>query len=116
MHLQKLDLCECSNLRTLPSRMYQMTSLTSLDLRYCSELQQIPRAIRDETDEKCAAAVLDFLRKANSTAVRRVNLFGESVSSHRFHLLAHLFPSLSGSAGSWRRGQDYAIARDRSSC
>ena len=93
MHLQKLDLSSCSNLRTLPSRMYQMTSLTSLDLRYCSELQQIPRAIRDETDEKCAAAVLDFLRKANSIIVRRVNLFGESVSSLRFHLLLISFPS-----------------------
>ena len=96
MHLQKLDLSSCSNLRTLPSRMYQMTSLTSLDLRACPKLQQIPRAIRDEKDKKkCAAAVLDFLRKANSTSVRRVNLFGESISSLRSLLLAHLFPSLS---------------------
>ena len=60
--------------------MYQMNSLIRLDLRYCGNLQQIPRAIRDQQDgKKCAAAVLDFLRKANSIAIRGVNLFGESV-------------------------------------
>ena len=115
VHLQELYLYNCSNLRTLPSRMYQMTSLTSLELRECPSLQQIPAAISDESDkEKCAGAVLDFLRKATTT-VRCVNLFGESVVALRFSVpCSYPFLPLSASAGSRWRGQDHVTAGDRS--